>query len=46
MHKILKKLISFNIYKMLQVTDEALAKNYVHRIKINKTDNKLVLWIK
>ena len=46
MHKISKKLIYFNMYEMFKVTDETLAKNYVHTIEVNKADNKLVLWIK
>ena len=34
------------MYKMFKVTAETLAKNCVHKIKVNKTDNKSVLWIK
>ena len=43
MHKIKKKFI---MYKMFKVTAETFAKNCVHTININKTDNKSVLWIK
>ena len=31
------------MYKMLKVTAEIFAENCVHTIKVNKTDNKLVL---
>ena len=31
---------------MFKVTAETFAKNCVHTIKVNKTDNKSVLWIK
>ena len=34
------------MYKMLKVNAEILAENCVHTVKVNKTDNKLVLWIK
>ena len=34
------------MYKMLKVTAEIFAENCVHTIKVNKTDNKLVLQIK
>ena len=34
------------MYKMFKVTAETFAKNCVHTININKTDNKSVLWIK
>ena len=34
------------MYKMFKVTAETFAKNCVHTIKVNKTDNKSVLWIK
>ena len=34
------------MYKMFKVTAETFAKNCVHAIKVNKTDNKSVLWIK
>ena len=34
------------MYKMFKVTAETFAKNCVHKIKVNKTDNKSVLWIK
>ena len=46
MHKITKKKIFFIMYKMFKVTAETFAKNCVHTIKVNKTDNKSVLWIK
>ena len=45
MHKI-RKIIFFNIYKMFKISAEKFAKNFVHTIKVNKTDNKSVLWIK
>ena len=44
MHKIKKKKII--MYKMFKVTAETSAKNCVHTIKVNKTDNKSVLWMK
>ena len=31
---------------MLKVTAETFAENWVHTIKVNKVDNKSVLWIK
>ena len=31
---------------MFKITAETFAKKCVHTIKVNKTDNKLVLWIK
>ena len=31
---------------MFKFTAETFAKNCVHTIKVNKTDNKSVLWIK
>ena len=31
---------------MFKVTTETFAKNCVHTMKVNKTDNKSVLWIK
>ena len=34
------------MYKMFKVTAETFAKNCVHTIKVNKTDNKSVLWMK
>ena len=34
------------MHKMFKVTTETLAKNCVHTIKANETDNKSVLWIK
>ena len=34
------------MYKMFKVTADTVAKNCVHIIKVNKTDNKSVLWIK
>ena len=34
------------MYKMFKGTAETFAKNCVHTIKVNKTDNKSVLWIK
>ena len=34
------------MYKMFKITAETFAKNCVHTIKVNKTDNKSVLWIK
>ena len=34
------------MYKMFKVTAETFAKNCLHTIKVNKTDNKSVLWIK
>ena len=34
------------MYKTLKVNAEILAENCVHTVKVNKTDNKLVLWIK
>ena len=33
------------MYKMFNVTVERFAKNSVHTIKVNKADNKSVLWI-
>ena len=41
MHKIKKTL-----QKMFKVTAETFAKNCAHTIKVNKTDNKSVLWKK
>ena len=42
-----KKIIFFLcMHKMFKVTAETFAKNFVHTIKVNKTDNKSVLWIK
>ena len=41
------KIITFFImYKMFKVTAKTFAKNCVHTITVNKTDNRLVLWIK
>ena len=34
------------MYKIFKATVEIFAKNYVHTIKLNKTENKSVLWIK
>ena len=34
------------MYKMFKVTAEIFAKNCVHTIKVYKTDNQSVLWIK
>ena len=34
------------MYKMFKVTAETFSKNCFHTIKVNKTDNKSVLWIK
>ena len=34
------------MYKMFKVTAETFAKNCVYTIKVNKTDNKSMLWIK
>ena len=34
------------MYKIFKATVEIFAKNYVHTIKLNKKDNKSVLWIK
>ena len=34
------------MYKVAEVTSETFAKNCVHTIKVNKTDNKSVVWIK
>ena len=34
------------MYKMFKITAETFAKNCVHTIKVNKKDNKSVLWIK
>ena len=34
------------MYKVFKVTAKTFAKNCVHTIKVNKTDNKSVLWIK
>ena len=34
------------MYKMHKVTAETFDKNCVHTIKVNKPENKLVLWIK
>ena len=41
-----KKIFFLCMYKMFKVTAKAFAKNCVHTIKVNKTDNKSVLWIK
>ena len=41
-----KKKFCVCIYKMFKVTVETFAKNCGHTIKLNKTDNKSVLWIK
>ena len=42
-----KKMIFFLcMYKMFQVTAETFARNCVYTVKVNKTDNKSVLWIK
>ena len=43
---IIKTFYFFIMYKMFKVTAEIFAKNCVHTIKVNKTDNKSVLWIK
>ena len=45
MHKI-RKIIFFNIYKMFKSSAETFAKNFIHTIKVNNTDNKSVLWMK
>ena len=34
------------MYKMFKVTAETFVKNCVHTIKVNKTNNKSVLWVK
>ena len=34
------------MYKMFKVTAETFAKSCVYTIKLNKTDNTSVLWIK
>ena len=34
------------MYKMFKVTAETFVKSCVYAIKLNKTDNKSVLWIK
>ena len=34
------------MYKVSKVTSETFAKNCVHTIKVNKRDNKSVVWIK
>ena len=34
------------MYQIFKVTAETFAKSCVHTIKVNKTDNKSVLWIK
>ena len=34
------------MYKMLKVIAETFTKTCVHTIKVNKTDNKSMLWIK
>ena len=34
------------MYKMFKVTSETFARHCVHTIKVNKTVNKSVLWIK
>ena len=44
---VIKKIIFFLcMYKMFKVTTETFAKNCVHTMKVNKTDNKSMLWIK
>ena len=34
------------MYKMFNVTTETFTKNCIHAIKITRTDDKSVLWIK
>ena len=34
------------MYKMFKVTAETFGKNCAHTIKVNKTDNKSLFWIK
>ena len=46
MHKTKKIYIFFIMYKIFKVTADIFAKNCVHTIKVNKTGNKTVLWIK
>ena len=46
MHKIRKNIFFLIIYKIFEITAETFAKNCVHTTKVNKTDNKSVLWIK
>ena len=40
------RFIFFIMYKTLKVTAVTFAKNSVHPMKVNETDNKSVLWIK
>ena len=41
-----KKTFFLCMYKIYKVTAETFDKNCIHTIKVNKTDNKSVLWIK
>ena len=41
----LKKIFFCNMYKMFKIGPETFAKNCVCTKKVNKTDNKSVLWI-
>ena len=42
----LKNMLFFITYKMFKVTAKTFARNCVHTIKVNKTDNRSVLWIR
>ena len=46
MHKIKKNTFFFYHVKIFKATAETFAKNCVHKVKVTKTDNKSVLWIK
>ena len=47
MHKIKKNTFFFFYHvKIFKATAETFAKNCVHKVKVTKTDNKSVLWIK
>ena len=39
-------MLFFIKYKMFKVTGKTFARNCVHTIKVNKTDNRSVLWIR
>ena len=41
----LKNIFFCNMYKMFKIDPETFAKNCVRTKKVNKTDNKSVLWI-
>ena len=42
----MNKINFLNVYKMFKIAAEIFAKNCVRTMRVNKTDSKLVLWIK